>query len=80
MNVLGLPYNEVTVTYTAGITVIGNDLKSACAQIVKNMQSTPSLNVKSSKLDTLQMEYFSNSLIDTQVAALLRPYIANRLG
>lgn len=80
MNILGLPYNEVAVTYTAGLATIGNDVLSACAQIVKNMQATPSLNVKPSKLDTLQMEYFSNSLIDSQVAALLRPYIANRLG
>ena len=80
MNILGLPYNEVAVTYTAGLATIGNDVMSACAQIVKNMQATPSLNVKSSKLDTLQLEYFSNSLIDGQVAALLRPYIANRLG
>lgn len=79
-NILGLPYNEVAVTYTAGLPVVGNDLLSACAQIVKNMQATPSLNVKSSRLDTLQMEYFSNSLIDSQVAALLRPYIASRLG
>lgn len=80
MNILGLPYNEVAVTYTAGLATIGNDVMSACAQIVKNMQATPSLNVKSMRLDTLQLEYFSNSLIDAQVAALLRPYIANRLG
>ncbi|AXC13585.1 hypothetical protein ACPOL_4310 [Acidisarcina polymorpha] len=80
MNILGLPYNEVAITYTVGLMAIGNDVMSACAQIIKNMQSTPSLNVKSSRLDTLQMNYFSNSLIDSQVAALLRPYIANRLG
>lgn len=80
MNILGLPYNEVAVTYTAGVSTVGNDVMSACAQIVKNMQATPSLNVKSSRLDTLQMEYFFNSLIDQQVQALLRPYIANRLG
>ncbi len=52
----------------------------ACAQIVKNTQATPSLNVKSSKLDTMQMEYFSNSLIDDPGSRLLRPYVANRLG
>ena len=32
-NVLGLPYNEVQVTYTAGLTTIGDDVKSACARI-----------------------------------------------
>ena len=31
-NVLGLPYNEVQVTYTAGLSIIGDDVKSACAQ------------------------------------------------
>ena len=36
--------------------------------------------VKSSKLDTLQTQYFSDSLIDSQVQALLRPYVAERLG
>jgi hypothetical protein len=36
--------------------------------------------VKSSKMDTLQTQYFSGSLIDSQVQALLRPYVAERLG
>ena len=47
---------------------------------MKNAQATPGLNVKSSKMDTLQMQYFSDSLIDSQVMALLRPYVAERLG
>ena len=38
------------------------------------------MNVKSTKLDTMQMQYFSGSLIDTQVQALLRPYLAQRVG
>ena len=42
-NVLGLPYNEVMVTYTAGLTTIGDDVKTACAQIVRNAQATPAL-------------------------------------
>ena len=28
-NLLGLPYNEVMVTYTAGLAAIGDDVKSA---------------------------------------------------
>ena len=40
-NLLGLPYNEVMVTYTAGLATIGDDIKSACAQIVRNAQATP---------------------------------------
>jgi hypothetical protein len=79
-NVLGLPYNEVAVTYTAGFATIGDDVKTACAQIVRNAQSTPALNASKTKIDTMQMEYFSSSLVDETVQAWLRPYIANRLG
>jgi hypothetical protein len=79
-NILGLPYNEVDVTYTAGLSTIPYTVQVACAQIVKNAQSTPGLNVKSSKIDTMQMSYFSNSLIDPQVAAMLQPYVATMLG
>jgi hypothetical protein len=79
-NVLGLPYNEVQVTYTAGLTTIGDDVKSACAQIVRNAQATPALNASMSKIDTMQMKYFSSSLIDETVQAWLNPYVANRLG
>jgi hypothetical protein len=79
-NVLGLPYNEVAVTYTAGLATIGDDVKAACAQIVRNAQSTPALNASKTKIDTMQMQYFSSSLVDETVQAWLRPYIANRLG
>jgi hypothetical protein len=79
-NVLGLPYNEVAVTYTAGLATIGDDVKTACAQIVRNAQSTPALNASKTKIDTMQMQYFSSSLVDETVQAWLRPYIANRLG
>lgn len=79
-NFLGLGYNEVEVSYTSGLSVISPGVKVACAQIVKNAQATPALNVKSSRLDILQMQYFSGSLIDTHVQMLLRPYVAERLG
>jgi hypothetical protein len=80
MNVYGLPFNEVQVTYTAGLAVIPDAVKSACALIVKNAQATPGLNVKRSRVDTLQMDYFSNSLIDSTVEELLQPWVAKRLG
>ena len=80
LNVLGLPYNEVAVTYTAGLATIGDDVKTACAQIVRNAQSTPALNASKTKIDTMQMQYFSSSLVDETVQAWLRPYVANRLG
>jgi len=79
-NILGLPYGEVMVTYTAGLGVIPPAILVACSQIVKNAQATPGLNVKQSKMDTMQMEYFSGSLIDPQVAMLLAPYVSTRLG
>ena len=79
-NLLGLPYNEVAVTYTAGLATIGDDVKTACAQIVRNAQSTPALNASKTKIDTMQMQYFSSSLLDETVQAWLRPYVANRLG
>ena len=80
VNFLGLDYNEVEVTYTSGLTTIPDAVKVACVQIVKNAQATPGMNVKSSKMDTLQMQYFSGSLIDPQVQMLLKPYVAERLG
>jgi hypothetical protein len=79
-SVLGLPYNEVQVTYTAGLATIGDDVKSACAQIVRNAQATPALNASMSKIDTMQVKYFSSSLIDETVQAWLKPHVANRLG
>lgn len=80
MNILGLPYNEVDVVYTAGLSTIPATVQVACAQIVKNAQATPGLNVKRNRIDTMQMEYFSNSVIDPQVAAMLQPYVATMLG
>jgi hypothetical protein len=80
LNILGLPYNEVQVTYTAGLATIPNAVKCACAQIVKNAQATPGLNVKSSKLDTLQLEYFGGSLVDATVQAMLKPWVSVRMG
>ncbi|WP_263366938.1 hypothetical protein [Edaphobacter bradus] len=79
-NYLGLGYNEAEITYTSGLATIPAAVKIACAQIVKNAQATPALNVKASRVDTVQMQYFSGALIDPQVQALLRPYVAERLG
>lgn len=79
-NVLGLPYNEVKVTYTAGLATIGDDVKSACAQIVRNAQATPALNASQTRIDTMWIKYFSSSLIDATVQQWLNPYVAKRLG
>jgi hypothetical protein len=79
-NILGLAYNEVEVTYTAGLATIGDDVKTACALIIKNAQNTPGMNVKTSRLDTMTMQYFMNDVIDPRVQSLLRPYVAGRMG
>jgi hypothetical protein len=79
-NLLGLSYNEVRVTYTAGLATISSDVKAACAQIVRNAQATPALNASRTRIDTMQMEYFSSSLLDETVKTWLRPYVSNRLG
>ena len=79
-NMWGLPYNEVQAAYTAGLATIGDDVKSACAQIVRNAQATPALNASRTKMDTMWIQYFSSSLLDDTVKAWLTPYVANRLG
>ncbi len=40
-NVMGMRYCEAEVTYTAGFTTVPNAVQVACAQIVRNAQTTP---------------------------------------
>ena len=80
LNILGLPYNEVAITYTAGLATLPDAVMCACAQIVKNAQATPGLNVKASKVDTMWLQYFSASLIDLNVQAMLKPWVSVRMG
>jgi hypothetical protein len=75
---LGIGFNEAEITYTAGFVTVPVAIKVACAQIVKNAQATPALNVSLSKLDTMQMEYFAGTLIDDGVRSLLKPYFAEK--
>ncbi len=79
-NVLGIGYNEVEVTYTAGFATVPVGVKAACAQVVKNAQAMPALNVQRSRVDTLQMQYFSGDLVDASVKRLLKPYVAQKVG
>jgi hypothetical protein len=79
-NFLGLGYNEAEITYTAGFVTVPERLKIACAQIVKNAQATPALNVSRTKLDTMQMDYFAGTLIDDGVATLLAPFVAEKFN
>ena len=79
-NVLGLSYNEAEIVYTAGFVTVPDRIKAACAQVVRNAQATPALNVSHSRIDTLQMAYFAPTLIDADVRALLKPFVAEKLG
>ena len=80
-NVLGLPYNEIAVTYTAGLAAIGDDsedgMRADCAECTVNM---PALNASKTKIDTMQMQYFSSSLVDETVQEWLRPYVRAGVG
>lgn len=80
VNPIGLAYNEVEITYTAGFASAPDEVKFACAQVVKNAQATPALNVRSGRVDSLQLDYFADSLVDDSVRKLLAPYVAQKLG
>jgi hypothetical protein len=80
LNVMGLWFSEVDIVYTAGFAVIPDPAKFACAQIVRNAQATPALNVKAAHLDRMVMQYFSDTLVDQTVIAMLAPYVAQKLG
>lgn len=77
---LGLTYNEAEITYSAGWETLPAGVKCACAQIVRNAQATPALNVRANSIDQMRMEYFSDSLLDEDVRKLLAPYVAQKVG
>ncbi len=80
-NVLGLAFTELEIVYTAGLASFPDAVKVACAQVVKNAQATPALNVKRNVVpDRMQLMYFSDSLLDQTVQALLAPYVAQKVG
>jgi len=76
VNALGLFFNEVDVVYNAGLDPIPSSVQVACAQIVKNAQATPGLNVQSSQINQLRLQYFAPTLVDDMVRSLLSPYVA----
>ena len=79
LNPLGLAYNEVEVTYTAGLSPLPEAVKTACAQIVRNALATPALTVRAGSIDRMHLEYFAESLLDADVRALLAPCLAQKL-
>lgn len=79
-HVLGAAYDEAEIVYTAGWNDVPDAVKVACAQMVRNAQAMPALNVKRTTLDAMQMEYFSGSLLDAETKSLLKPFVAVRIG
>jgi hypothetical protein len=79
-NVLGLQFQEIEITYTAGFDSIPDPIKFACAQIVRNAQATPALNVRANTLNSMHLEYFADTLLDASVQAMLAPYVAQKVG
>lgn len=80
INVLGWGFSEIEIVYTAGLDPMPDTVKVACAQLVKNAQATPALNVKRGALDRMQLMYFSDALLDDTVRELLAPYVAQKVG
>jgi len=80
VNAVGLGYSEIDLVYTAGLATIPDTVKVACAQIVRNAQAMPALNVKTGRVDRMRLDYFSASLVDSTAASLLAPYVAQKVG
>lgn len=79
-NPLGFAYNELELTYNAGLATVPDAVKFACAQIVRNAQSTPALNVRAGSMDRLRLDYFAADLLDETVRSYLAPYVAQKMG
>jgi hypothetical protein len=78
LNIVGLWFSEVDLVYTAGFNVIPDGVKYACAQIVRNAQATPAVNVKVGRVDRMRMDYFAPDLLDATVRSLLAPFVAQK--
>ena len=80
VNAIGLGFSELDVVYTAGYSTIPDAVKFACAQLVRNAQATPALNVRGGQLNQMQLQYFADTLLDQTVKTLLAPYVAQKVG
>jgi hypothetical protein len=78
---MGWAFTEIEIVYTAGFATFPDKVKVACAQLVKNAQATPALNVKKNVApDGMQFWYFADSLVDDMVQELLAAFVAQRVG
>jgi len=79
-NALSWSFNELEIVYTAGWDTFPDPVKVACAQLAKNAQATPGLNVKKGVMNNMQLWYFADTLIDDTVRELLAPFAAQKVG
>jgi hypothetical protein len=80
-NPLGLFFDEMELTYTAGfVTTVPDQVKFACVQLVRNAQAMPALNVKEGYLNAMHFTYFADTLLDSTVQVMLAPYVAQKVG
>ena len=78
LNLVGLWFSEVDLIYTAGYATIPDAVKYACAQVVRNAQATPAVNVKTGHMDRFRMDYFAPDLLDATVRSMLAPFVAQK--
>lgn len=74
-NPLGMYFDEMELTYTGGFTTIPDPVKFACAQLVRNAQAMPAINVREGTLNAMHFAYFADSLLNGTVRELLAPYV-----
>jgi|ERR1700733_3394044 len=79
-NALSWSFNELEIVYTAGWGTFPDPVKVACAQLAKNAQATPGLNVKKGVMNNMQLWYFADTLVDDTVRELLAPFVAQKVG
>jgi hypothetical protein len=80
LSVIGLWFSELDIVYSAGFAVIPDAVKYACAQVVRNAEATPAVNVRAGSVDRMRMDYFAPDLLDASVRSLLAPFVAQKAG
>jgi len=79
-NPLGMYFDEMELTYTGGFTTIPDPVKFACAQLVRNAQAMPAINIREGTLNAMHFAYFADSLLDATVQSLLAPYVSQKVA
>ena len=79
-NPLGMYFDEMELVYTSGFDQMPDPVKFACAQLVKNAQAMPAVNVREGTLNAMHFAYFADTLLDSTVREMLAPYVAQKVA